>query len=311
MTGASARWLVTGAGGMLGRSLVAALGVHPGAKVTALRRDTLDITDGAALWRHVPGHDVVINTAAYTDVDGAESDEAWATAVNGHSIARLAEACGPAVFVQVSTDYVFDGAAVAPYPEDAPTAPINAYGRSKLVGERAVPGTGYVVRTGWLYAEHGRNFVRTMLSLAAQRQTVSVVDDQYGQPTSATAVAAQLVALAEAALDGRAPGGIYHGTAAGSTTWHGLVAALYEEAGLDPARVLPTGTAAFPRRATRPAYSVLGHDRWAAAGIAPQPHWREQLRTELRRPEFRPIVAAAQCRVARENLTPRPPQIRT
>src|SRR5205814_3453958 len=137
------------------------------------------------------------------------------------------EAAGDRLF-HISTDYVFDGAATAPYPEDAPPAPVNAYGRSKLVGERAaLAGGGYVVRTAWLYGAHGRNFVSTMLRLAAQRETVDVVTDQHGQPTWSSALAEQLVALGEAAVSGRAAPGIYHGTAGGETTWYGLARAVF------------------------------------------------------------------------------------
>ena len=132
---------------------------------------------------------------------------------------------------------------------------------------------GQVVRTAWLYGAHGPNFVRTMLRLAAERETVDVVDDQQGPPTWSYPLARQVVALARA---GAAPG-VYHGTAAGSTTWYGLARAVFAEAGLDPARVRPTTSDRFPRPARRPAYSVLAHDRWAATRVAPLPHWRPML----------------------------------
>jgi dTDP-4-dehydrorhamnose reductase len=280
------RWLVTGAGGMLGRDLVSVLSSAT-AEVTALARADLDIGDAAAVKSAVVGHDVVVNAAAWTDVDGAEADEAAATAVNGTGARNVAAACAAsgARLLHVSTDYVFAGDASVPYPEDAPTDPVNGYGRSKLAGEEAVrallPETGYVVRTAWLYGEHGRNFVTTMLRLAAQRATVDVVDDQRGQPTWSFALAGQLVRLGRAAVAGTAPAGAYHGTAAGETTWFGLARAVFEEAGLDPARVRPTTSDMFVRPARRPAFSVLGHDRWAAAGLAPMPDWREML-TEAR-----------------------------
>ncbi|MGH3735933.1 MAG: dTDP-4-dehydrorhamnose reductase [Micromonosporaceae bacterium] len=279
----TARWLVTGAGGMLGQDLVAVLGTA----VTAAGHAELDITDAAAVRRAVAGHDVVVNTAAYTDVDGAETDEATATALNGQAVAGLARACAEsgARLIQLSTDYVFAGDATTPYREDSPTAPLNAYGRSKLVGEQAahrtLPDTGYVVRTAWLYGAHGRNFVATMLRLAGERDTVDVVDDQRGQPTWTGALARQLVALGAAALAGQAPPGIYHGTASGETTWYGLARAVFAAAGHDPDRVRPTTSDRFPRPAPRPAYSVLGHDRWKLAGVAPQPDWRETLTEAL------------------------------
>jgi dTDP-4-dehydrorhamnose reductase len=220
---------------------------------------------------------VVVNAAAWTDVDGAETDETGATAVNGYAVRNLAEAAGKRL-IHVSTDYVFDGAATAPYPEEAPAAPVNAYGRGKAVGEQAVLAAGgYVVRTAWLYGAHGPNFVRTMLRLAASRETVDVVDDQLGPPTWSYALAGQIVALAGAAGAGRAAPGAYHGTAAGSTTWFGLARAVFAEAGLDPARVHPTTSDKFVRPARRPAYSVLGHDRWAGTGVDPLPGWRPML----------------------------------
>jgi len=279
-----ARWLVTGAGGMLGRDLVEVLASAAGVTLTAATRADLDITNPSAVRDAVVGHDVVVNTAAYTDVDGAESDEATATAVNGDAVARLAEACAAAGarLIQPSTDYVFAGDGSVPYQEDAPTAPVNAYGRSKLVGERAVlsllPHAGYVVRTAWLYGEHGRNFVATMLRLATERDTVDVVDDQRGQPTWTVALAHQIVALGTAT---DAPGGIYHGTSSGETTWYDLARAVFATAGHDPDRVRPTTSDRFPRPARRPAYSVLGHDRWKLAGVAPQPDWADSLRTAL------------------------------
>ncbi|MHC5903809.1 dTDP-4-dehydrorhamnose reductase [Streptomyces sp. S6] len=274
------RWLITGAGGMLGRDLVETIS----GDVTALTRADLDITDPAAVREAVAGHDVVVNAAAWTDVDGAEADEAAATRVNGEAVRVLAEACAPAGarLIQVSTDYVFAGDATEPYRHDSPTAPLNAYGRGKLVGEDAVrillPDTGYVVRTAWLYGAHGRNFVSTMLKLAETRETVEVVDDQRGQPTWTVALAEQIAALGS----GNAPAGVYHGTASGTATWFDLARAAYELSGLDPERVRPTTSEKFVRPARRPSYSVLAHDRWAAAGIAEQPYWKDQLAQALK-----------------------------
>jgi dTDP-4-dehydrorhamnose reductase len=277
-------WLVTGAAGMLGRDLVEVLTIG-GAQVTAATRADLDITDQAAVDAAVAGHDVVVNAAAWTDVDGAERDEAAATAVNGSGARNVAAACAVsgAVLLQVSTDYVFAGDADTPYAEDAPTAPINAYGRSKLVGEQAVlqllPAAGYVVRSAWLYGAHGPNFVATMLRLAGERESLDVVDDQHGQPTWSRALAEQLLRLGEAARASEAPPGIYHGTASGVTTWYGLATAIFDGAGLDPDRIRRTTSDRFVRPARRPAYSVLGHDRWKAAGLVPLANWRDMLRS--------------------------------
>jgi dTDP-4-dehydrorhamnose reductase len=230
----------------------------------------------------VAGVDVVVNAAGWTDVDGAETAEDAATAVNGDAVRVLAEAAG-ARLLHISTDYVFDGAATVPYAEDGVPAPVNAYGRSKLAGERAVRANGgFVVRTAWLYGAHGRNFVTTMLRLAGERETVDVVADQEGPPTWSYALAGQVVALAGAAAAGRAAPGVYHGTAAGQTSWYGLARAVFAEAGLDPARVRPTTSDRFPRPARRPTYSVLGHDRWAGTGVPPLPYWRTMLTTAMR-----------------------------
>ncbi|MFF9091873.1 dTDP-4-dehydrorhamnose reductase [Streptomyces sp. NPDC014802] len=281
------RVLITGAAGMLGRDLTHVLGGR-GLHVNAVTRHGLDITDADAVRAAVAGHDVVVNAAAWTDVDGAETEEAAATRVNGEGPRVLAEACAEsgAVLIQVSTDYVFPGDATEPYRHDAPTAPVNAYGRGKLAGEQAVtellPERGYVVRTAWLYGAHGRNFVATMLKLAAQRDTVEVVDDQRGQPTWTVALSRQIADLAEAALAGRAPAGVYHGTASGTGTWFDLARAAFELTGLDPERVRPTTSEKFVRPARRPSYSVLAHERWAEAGVAVQPHWREQLAEALK-----------------------------
>jgi dTDP-4-dehydrorhamnose reductase len=293
-------WLITGAGGMLGQDLVRVLRDYPSVTVTAVDRAGLDLSDPDAVARAVAGHDVVINAAAWTNVDGAEADEAAATEINGQAVAHLARCCAAARarLLHVSTDYVFAGDASSPYQENAPTKPINAYGRSKLVGEEAIlrvlPELGYVVRSAWLYGEHGRNFVSTMLRLAADRPTVDVVDDQRGQPTWSYALARRLVELGGTALRGAAPAGIYHATASGETTWYGLARAAYTAVGLDPDRVRPTTSEAYPLPAPRPAYSVLGHDRWAEAGLGPMAPWDESLAQALTRPAFAEFRPAAQ-----------------
>ncbi len=269
---------MTGAGGMLGRDLVDVLTVER-AELTAVTRDQLDITDAGAVADAVPGHDVVVNAAAWTDVDGAETAEAAATQVNGLGPQLLAAACAQAGarLVHVSTDYVFDGSADRPYAEDAAPAPRSAYGRSKAVGETAVrtllPDASWLVRTSWLYGEHGGNFVRTMATLEAARDTLDVVDDQVGAPTWSRDVARSIHRLVAA----DAPAGTYHATAAGQTTWYGLARAVFEEIGADPSRIRATTTDRFPRPAPRPAYSVLGHDAWDRAGIEPLDDWRPML----------------------------------
>jgi dTDP-4-dehydrorhamnose reductase len=268
---------------MVGRDLIDVLRDRSEISLTALDRAALDITDADAVATAVREHDVVINAAAWTDVDGAEVAEDRARTVNGDAVAHLARVCAAsgARLLQISTDYVFPGNASTPYAEDAPTAPVNAYGRSKLAGETAVrdlhPEAGYIVRTAWLYNSHGRNFFTTLLRLAAQREVLPVVDDQIGQPTWSYALAARLVELGEAALYGRAPAGVYHATCAGSVSWFGFARAIFVRAGLDPNRIQPTTSSQFPRPAPRPAYSVLGHDRWSQAGLEPMESWERTL----------------------------------
>lgn len=270
------RYLITGASGMLGTDLQTVLA---GQEVTALGRADLDVTDLDAVRAAVAGHDVVVNAAAYTKVDDAESNEDAAYAVNATGAKNLAIAAreAGAKLIQISTDYVFDGAATSPYAETAPRAPISAYGRTKAAGEELAtaehPTGTYIVRTAWLYGQHGPNFAATMLRLAGSHPTVSVVVDQLGQPTWTADLARQIVLLAES----DAPAGAYHGTNSGQGSWFDFTKAIFSEAGIDPERVLPTDSTAFVRPAPRPAYSVLGHDAWAAAGLPEMRDWREAL----------------------------------
>ena len=274
------RAIVVGAGGQLGTDLVQVLG---DGVVAAHDRASLDVTDAAAVSAAVRGAEVVFNAAAYTNVDGAETDEEPAYAVNAAAPGHLAEACRAhgATLVHVSTDYVFAGDATAPYPADAPTAPRSAYGRTKLAGEQAVLGSGaraYVVRTAWVYGATGGNFVKTMARLERERETLTVVDDQRGSPTWSLHLARGLVELAGS---GAAPG-VYHCTGGGETTWCGFARAVFEELGADPGRVQPISTDQFPRPAPRPAYSVLSDAEWRAAGLTPLPHWRDALAEAFR-----------------------------
>ena len=274
-------WLITGAGGMLGRDLVDRLRPR-GESVTGLRHGDLDVTDAAAVVASLRSHrpDVVVNCAAWTAVDDAEAHEDNALKVNGNGAANLAAACAAdgIRLVQISTDYVFAGRATRPYTEHARPAPRTAYGRTKLAGERAVLGQAggscYVVRTAWLYGAHGANFVRTMIRLAREKPSVDVVDDQRGQPTWTVDVADRIIALVRSG----APAGIYHATSSGHTTWWGFAREIFRLLGADPARVRATTSSAFPRPAPRPAYSVLGHDGWARAGIQPIGPWQPALR---------------------------------
>ena len=274
------RYLVTGAGGMLGTDLLSALGERD---VVGLSRADLDVTDQSAVRDAVAGFDVVINAAGYTKVDEAESHEDEAFAINAIGPANLAGAAAVhgAILVQPSTDYVFDGSATSPYAEETPRNPVSAYGRTKAEGEvlslAANPKT-YIVRTAWLYGQHGPNFAATMLRLARERDTVAVVTDQVGQPTWTADLALAIVRL----VDAKAPFGIYHGTNSGQASWFDFARQVFEIGGLDPARVKPTDSMQFQRPAPRPAFSVLGHDGWRRAGLAPMRDWRDALRDAFR-----------------------------
>lgn len=272
-----ARWLVAGAAGMLGTDLAVTLEAA-GHSVTRADLPDLDILDPASCRRWVAGHDLVVNCAAYTAVDAAESDEARAFAVNAVGAANLARAAAGAgaALVQVSTDYVVAGDGSVPYPTDAPVAPASAYGRTKAAGEWAVRAEcerTWVVRTAWLYGAHGPGIPATVARLAAERESFGFVADQVGQPTWTVDVAAGILRL----VDAGAPYGIWHATNAGETSWHGLARAVLEELGMDPDRVRPIATADYPLPAPRPAYSVLSHARWHEHGLAPLPDWRDAL----------------------------------
>ncbi|HHW82441.1 MAG TPA: dTDP-4-dehydrorhamnose reductase [Actinomycetales bacterium] len=269
------KWIVTGAGGMLGTDLVAAL-ERRGHEVLALDSDSLDITDGGAT-ADLPGADVIANCAAYTAVDAAEEDEATAFTVNAvgaQLLARAAAARG-ASLVHVSTDYVFGGDASEPYGEQDPLGPLSAYGRTKAAGEWAVRAEHpqhYIVRTAWLYGANGPCFPKTMARLATERDRLSVVSDQVGQPTWTRDLADLMIRLVEA----EAPWGTYHGTSSGQVSWHGFTRAIVESMGRDPEMVEATTSDAFVRPAPRPAYSVLGHDALIATGVEPIGPWQER-----------------------------------
>jgi dTDP-4-dehydrorhamnose reductase len=279
------RTLVIGNRGQLGSDVVDVLERNHSLAILGIDYPDVDITDPESVELVFGGFDpdFVVNCAAYTAVDDAETDEERAMAVNGLGPKLIAEECrkAGAWLVHVSTDYVFDGTATTPYAEDAAPNPAGAYGRTKLAGERAVqellPDSHYLVRTAWLYGRNGNNFVKTMLRLEKERDTVSVVTDQLGQPTYSRDLAEQIVLLME-----RHPApGTYHGTNAGQATWFEFTREIFRLSGADPDRVLPTTSAAFVRPAPRPAYSVLGHDRWAEQGLPEMRPWQEALESAL------------------------------
>lgn len=272
--------LIVGGNGQLGKGLSHTAPAE--ASVVSYDIDTLDITDATAVEAAVAEirPEIVFNAAAYTAVDKAESDEATALAVNATAVGLLAKAAQEvgARFVHVSTDFVFDGRSGIPYAPDAPTAPLGAYGRTKLAGERAAGDGALIVRTAWVYAPNGGNFVRTMLRLMAERPEVRVVADQIGTPTYAPGLASALWTMAA-----KGTTGIHHYTDAGACSWYDFAVAIQEEglaAGLlDKAvPVIPINATEYPTPARRPHYSVLDKTSTFAALGGPTPHWRENLR---------------------------------
>ncbi|MFD5174441.1 dTDP-4-dehydrorhamnose reductase [Nocardia sp. NPDC058379] len=273
------RLIVTGARGLLGREILRLAPASSG-----YGRAELDITDRAAVDAVLRPGAVVLNCAAYTAVDAAESDRDAAFAANATGPAVLAAACAAAGarLIHVSTDYVFPGTASTPYEPDDRTGPATVYGQSKLAGERAVlelSPDAQVVRTAWVYSGVEGDFVATMRRLERERETVTVVDDQLGSPTSAADLAAALLELSTRPDAPR----VLHATNSGTATWFDLAVAVFTEVGADPARVLPCDSSAFPRPAPRPSYSVLSPAAWDAAGLTPLRPWRSALADALRR----------------------------
>ncbi|WP_328289863.1 dTDP-4-dehydrorhamnose reductase [Nocardia aurantiaca] len=273
----SARLLVTGGRGQLGRALTT---LAPAAR--GLAHADLDITDPDAVRAFVNPGDVLINCAAYTAVDRAETEVEAAFAVNATGPRVLAQACAEkgARLIHLSTDYVFPGTGAHPYEPDDPTGPATVYGRSKLAGEQAVlefAPDAQIVRTAWVYTGVGADFVATMRRLERERDTLTVVRDQIGSPTYALDLAAGLLELAGKPGTPR----ILHATNAGQASWFDLARAVFAGLGADPERVQPCGTEDFPRPAPRPAYSVLSGNSWAAAGLAPLRHWKLALNDAL------------------------------
>jgi dTDP-4-dehydrorhamnose reductase len=271
-------WLITGGSGQLGLALQAELTVK-GINYVATNSSQLDITKPLLVTELVDSisPEVIINAAAWTDVDGAETNESaaiQANAIGPQNLAISAKRVG-ARLVQVSTDYVFSGESTAPWNEAAEHNPQSVYGSTKSAGEKFVlnelTSTAYVVRTAWLYSAERKNFAKTMAKLALNGDgEVRVVNDQVGQPTFAADLARQIAKLVTA----DAPAGIYHGTNSGRATWFEFAQEIFKLSGADASRVIPISTSEFPRPAKRPSYSVLGHENWAKTKVAPMRDWR-------------------------------------
>ena len=264
-TGRRRRVLITGAAGQLGAALREAFASDD---VTALGRHEWDVAEPPGDVLSQGTFDLVLHAAAWTDVDDAEHDPQGAAAVNVGGTAHAAALGTP--LLTFSTDYVFDGSKRLPYVESDGPAPLSAYGRTKLQAEVAAGENAWIVRTSWLFGATGRNFVRTMLRLAGERDEVAVVDDQRGCPTYVGHLAAAVRRLVDAGL----PRGVWHLAAAGDCTWADFAEAIFEDAGLD-CRVRRIASEELARPAPRPTYSVLRSER---AGAPVLPHWREGLR---------------------------------
>ena len=286
--------LVTGRGGQLGNCLVERTAGRSGLEVVALGRAQLDLERPEQLGGpiHALNPDVIINAAAFTAVDLAEDEPEKAHIVNAEAagaIAAAARECGARI-IQISTDYVFDGSAEGAYREDAPTHPLGVYGRTKCEGEervRAETPDHLIVRTAWLYSPFGKNFVRTMMHLAESRDTVQVVADQKGNPTSAYDIADGLIAVIEAwRHGGTGLGQTYHLAGTGVTNWCGFAEAIFDHCralGLPAARAEPIATADWPTRAPRPLNSSLDSSRFLADFGYRAPDWRDSLKTVVDR----------------------------
>jgi dTDP-4-dehydrorhamnose reductase len=272
------KWLITGGSGQLGLALRAELDAR-GVDFVSVNSHELDITDQSKVNAFVNSikPSVIINAAAWTDVDGAEVNESAAYAVNvlgPQNLVMAAKEVGSKL-VQVSTDYVFSGEASKPWSENAVHKPQSVYGSTKSAGEKLVlrvhPTGSYVVRTAWLYSVERKNFVKTITNLALNSEgEVRVVNDQMGQPTFTEDLAKQIVDLVLSS----APVGIYHGTNSGQATWFEFAKEIFKLSGADVSRVIPVSSSEYPRPAKRPSYSVLGHDTWAKTTVEPMRDWR-------------------------------------
>lgn len=272
------RVLVFGQSGQLAREL--ARRCPAGVTARCLSRDQADLVNPAACAAAISDCDAVINAAAWTAVDKAETDEATATTINGAAPAAMARACAGLglPFLHVSTDYVFDGAGERPFAPDHPTAPLGAYGRSKLAGEvgvRDAGGTHLILRTSWVVSAHGTNFVKTMLRLGRERPSLNVVADQIGGPTPAAAIADALYLAAQALCDG-APGGTHHFSGAPDASWAGFARQIMTRAG-HACTVNDIPSSAYPTPARRPLNSRLDCSGFEAAFGVTRPDWRAGL----------------------------------
>jgi dTDP-4-dehydrorhamnose reductase len=279
------KWLIVGANGQLGRCLQKTLESNAIEHV-AYSKDEIDITDYSRVCEVVVREkpEIVVNTAAFTNVDQAEIDQSGAFAINQSGVANLANASKltNARFIHFSTDYVFSGERSNPWQVVDVANPISKYGESKLAGELEIakiyPSNSLIIRTAWLYSPFGNNFYKTMLSKAINgKEIVRVVNDQVGQPTNAN----DLADLTLRAISNKALPGIYHGTNSGTCSWFEFAKFIFEIAGEDANRVVPVPSSEFTTRAKRPKYSVLDGQKWLESGIEPLGPWQDSVRNLL------------------------------
>lgn len=275
------KWLIVGGDGQLGRAVSSTL-QQSNSRFISLSHNQLDITNRKQILEIFLTHSptIVLNCAAWTDVDGAEESEVDATRINGNGSELLAKASAEigGKFIQISTDYVFSGNSTTPWEEDAPLCPVSAYGRGKAIGEelvmKAYPEGSYILRTSWLYSPWGKNFVKTMLKIATQEmRNVEVVDDQVGQPTSAIDFAEQIQLLSNRLVEP----GVYHVTNTGQASWYELARKVFTLVGENAERITPISSSQISRPAQRPAYSVLSNNRWVREGFKPLRNWEVAL----------------------------------
>lgn len=278
--------LVTGREGQLARSIAERVSGYPDLSVEFLSRPQADLAVPGSIAQGIrqSGAELVINAAAYTAVDQAEDEPELARRINADAAGEASEAAAAigAAIIQVSTDYVFDGSATRPYREDDPVSPLGVYGRTKLSGEDQVRSANprhAIVRTAWVYSPFGRNFVKSMMAAARDREVLTVVDDQVGSPTSALNLADAVLALADRWRQGKeiGLGSTYHVAGSGSTSWFGLAAHVMDQCrarGLPAARVEPIPTSGWPTRAERPRWSVLDSTRFASDLGFVMPDWK-------------------------------------
>jgi dTDP-4-dehydrorhamnose reductase len=276
------RVLLFGGGGQVGHALQGCASFADRLVVVTRRDCDLADTDSLRMLVRRVRPNVIVNAAAYTAVDKAESDRESCFAVNATApavMAREAAVLG-AKLVHYSTDYVFDGNKMMPYVEEDPTGPRNIYGASKLAGEQGIAASGaefLILRTSWVYSNHGANFLKTMLRLRTERAELRIVADQHGAPTSADAIADATTRILKRAVTGPWMSGVYHMTAAGATSWYGFARAIFARAAELTPSLVPIATAEYPTPAARPANSVLSNDKFAAAFGFRLPDWQQQL----------------------------------